>query len=229
MGLRKSGEYEVEAFSTFLELMAHHGAARLVLVDIPIGLPTGREGRACDREARKLLGRKRGTSVFPTPTRQTVRQAVQTPNDAAAVQKAEQRSAEKSVSKQTLAIVPKIAEVDKVMLDRDNDLPTQVREVHPEICFWALNEETAMASRKGKREGIDGRIRVLNKVEPRTGEIFEDGCAKFLRSQVARDDILDALAAAVTASMGLDHLQTLPADPPRDAKGLPMEMVFWKP
>lgn len=37
-------------------------------IDIPIGLPD-RGPRACDLHARKLLGRPRGTSVFPVPIR----------------------------------------------------------------------------------------------------------------------------------------------------------------
>lgn len=49
--------------------------------------------------------------------------------------------------------------------------------------------------------------------------------------KVARDDILDALAAAVTAKLGLGcpdnyQLRTLPECPPRDCKDLRMEMVY---
>ena len=49
---------------------------------------------------------------------------------------------------------------------------------------------------------------------------------------VAEGDILDALAAAVTARRGWpDQLQTLPEkkECQRDGKGLRMEMVFWEP
>ena len=75
VGLDNCDGYEVQVFKTFDELLAHYAEACLVLVDIPIGLPQGGEGRDCDPEARKLLGRPRGSSVFPTPTRQTVVQA----------------------------------------------------------------------------------------------------------------------------------------------------------
>ena len=54
----------------------------------------------------------------------------------------------------------------------------------------------------------------------------------FPRNRVAKDDILDALAAAVTgwlAGSGRGKLATLPSEPPKDAKGLPMEMVYWQP
>ncbi len=45
----------------------------------------------------------------------------------------------------------------------------------------------------------------------------------------ARDDILDALAAAVTARFGFNALKTLPEAPERDEEGLPMEMVHYDP
>lgn len=43
----------------------------IVAVDVPIGLLDAYKvgGRACDRAARKLLGRPRGSSVFPAPVR----------------------------------------------------------------------------------------------------------------------------------------------------------------
>ena len=81
VGLDNCEGYEVQVFKTFDELLDHYADARLVLVDIPIGLPQGGEGRDCDREARKLLGRPRGSSVFPTPTRPTVKQAAKSPGD----------------------------------------------------------------------------------------------------------------------------------------------------
>ena len=56
VGLDDGPGYEVKAFKTFPELLAHYREARLVLVDIPIGLPQGEEGRDCDPEARQLLG-----------------------------------------------------------------------------------------------------------------------------------------------------------------------------
>lgn len=40
------------------------------------------------------------------------------------------------------------------------------------------------------------------------------------------DDLLDALALAVTAGASPNELRTLPADPPEDHEGLPMQMVY---
>jgi predicted RNase H-like nuclease len=43
----------------------------IIAIDIPIGLLDAYEvgGRACDRVARKFLGKPRGNSIFPAPVR----------------------------------------------------------------------------------------------------------------------------------------------------------------
>src|SRR5271157_3482359 len=43
----------------------------IIAIDIPIGLLDAYEigGRACDRAARKFLGKPRGNSIFPAPVR----------------------------------------------------------------------------------------------------------------------------------------------------------------
>ena len=66
---------------------------------------------------------------------------------------------------------------------------------------------------------------VLSKHYRDTVNIYNKALNEFLRKEVAKDDIVDAMAAAVTACCP-DNLRTLPADPERDAKGLPMEMVY---
>ena len=218
------GGHEVEVFPDFGELLTHFGDAELVLVDIPIGLPEGPEGRDCDREARRLLGR-RGSSVLPTPTRETVERAAAAPSDffggASAV---ERRVAGKGLSRQAFAIAPKIAEVDQVMRTRGAGARPVVRETHPELCFLALNDGAPMAFGKKKRGGEAERLEALRRAEPQAEAIFAEACSRFLRKVVARDDVLDALAAAVIASSG--RLRTVPATPRTDGHGLPMEIVF---
>lgn len=231
VGLDNGDGYEVKAFRKFRELLDHYGEAKLVLVDIPIGLPQGEEGRDCDPEARQLLGRPRGSSVFPTPTRRTVTQAAESPGDYHGAAVTEHRFAEKCISTQSFAIAPKIAEVDTVLLDRGVSATPPVREVHPEVCFWALNNRQPMRFRKQKREGERERLRVLQGIEPLTQAIYDCATETYRRKQVARDDILDSLVAAVTAKLGIGcsdsyQLRTLPECPPNDCEGLPMEMVY---
>ena len=231
VGLDNCDGYEVRAFKTFDELLAHYAEARLVLVDIPIGLPQGGEGRDCDPEARQLLGWPRMSSVFPTPTRPTVLQAERSPGDRHRAAEIERQYAGKGINKQSFAIAPKIAEVDKVLRDRGASAAPPVREVHPEVCFCALHDGQPMRFRKKTREGRSERFRVLQEIKPYTQEIYDSAIDKYFRKEVARDDILDALAAAVTAKLGLGcpdnyQLRTLPECPPRDCNDLPMEMVY---
>ena len=225
VGLSRSGAYAYEKFAGFRELLEHYQDSKLVLVDIPIGLPHGPGGRNCDREARKRLG-TRGPTVFPTPTRQAVRQAARSPNDYKAAADVEQRITGKRITKQSFAICGKIAEVDEVVVTRAKGGRPVVREVHPELCFWALSGGQPMNSRKKTREGLEERLDVLRTVEPQTQAIFERARSKFQRRFVAADDIIDALAAAVIGYRSDGVLQTVPEFPPTDARGLPMEIVF---
>ncbi len=229
VGLDNCDGYEVRAFKTFCELLVHYGEARLVLADIPIGLlEGGPDERACEPRAREVL-RDRGRSVFPVPPRELVRKMVENKMNHACTNELSKSSRGKGIALQTYYIMDKIAEVDEVLSKRCREAPPWVREVHPEICFWALNRSNAMCHAKKTKggKGIKERIEVLKRCEPRTDNIYNCAFRKYRRKQVARDDILDALAAAVTAKLGWpDKLQTLPECPPTDSNGLPMEMVY---
>jgi len=102
----------------------------------------------------------------------------------------------------------------------------KIREIHPEVLFWALNGRRPMSQNKSRRAGFDERLQVLRRCFPRSDELVQEASSTFPRNMVARDDILDALAAAVTALVGNGHLSTIPEQPERDAFGLPMEMVY---
>ena len=154
VGFDGDGGYTYEVFATFGKLLECYADAKLILVDIPIGLPEGRGGRNADREARKKL-RPRGSSVFPTPTRRTALQAAVSREDYLAAVNVEFDLTGKKISKQAFAIAPKIAEVDKLMLARGKNAKSCVREVHPELCFWGLNGGNSLKSGKKKEPGGD--------------------------------------------------------------------------
>ena len=78
----------------------------LAAVDMPIGL-ADRGPRACDLAARKALSPKRGSSVFPTPCRQTL--SAKSYEDALSINR---RILGRGLTKQSWAIAPKIREVD---------------------------------------------------------------------------------------------------------------------
>lgn len=229
IGLDDGDDYEVKVFVEFHELVEYYSEACLILVDIPIGLPRpGPEPRNCDTEARKKLGSPRSSSVFRVP----IREVAYMVSEGISREEADRRSRSsnsKGIGAQAFNIMGKIAEVDKALVAREKSAFPSVREAHPEVCFWGLNRNSAMSVNKKKQGGIEERVSVLQCIEPRTQAIHESALSKYPRGEVARDDILDALATAVTAKLAFQDsykLKTLPESPPTDSKGLPMEMVY---
>ncbi len=184
-----------------------------IAIDIPIGL---REDgpRACDVEARRRLG-PRASSVFPAP----VRAALGAPSYAEACARSA-AACGKRLSRQAHAILWRIEAVDAAL--RAVPAP-HVREAHPELCFAEWNGGRPMAHAKRTAEGRAERLRL---VEGTFGDAFAPVRRRCVRAEVADDDILDAFATLWTAARVVaGESYTVPATPPRDACGLPMEMV----
>lgn len=192
--------------------------ASVILVDIPIGLPGEAASRDCDTEARKLLGR-RASSVFPAPCRA----ALEAESYEAACE-VNERYTGRRLSLQCWNIVPKIREVD-ALLRAPGRARLRLRESHPELCFAALNGGRPMSSGKKSEAGFEERLAVLSKRWRPAGLAVEQALAAYKRSDVGRDDVLDAMVLAVTASLPAGRRKSLPARPRRDEKGLRMEMV----
>ena len=83
-----------------------------------------------------------------------------------------------------------------------------------------------MLKRKSRHEGFCERMEVLCSFYPPTREVVDDAMGRFPRRDVKRDDILDALVAAVTASMERHGLASLPTIPENDSRGLPMQILY---
>lgn len=192
-----------------------------IFIDIPIGLlDHGGVARDCDIIARKALGSPRASSVFPAPAFPVL--------SAENFEDAKKRSfyaIGKMLSRQAFAIVPKVREVNNYLAANRNS-GVCVREVHPEICFWGLNERQAMKYPKKKPAGFEERLQVLSRFLPDIEAIVNGPLNSYARSVVARDDILDALVALLVASTSDDKLKTMPPTPNMDSRGLPMEMVY---
>lgn len=210
-------------FSTISELVTAFSTAKCILIDIPIGLPWADVPiRPCDSLARKLLGRPRRSSVFPVPTREAL-----AANGIEAAQKINRKIVGKSVSAQTWGISPKINEVDRLILNFHGKAHF-IREVHPEVCFWALADRKPMKYRKTTVEGRNERLHILQQYEPGVTALLEDALSRTLRKQVKADDILDASVAFVTADAIRGEMASLSDEPFHDPLGLPMEMIYLK-
>lgn len=164
----------------------------IVAVDVPIGLLDAYKvgGRACDRAARKLLGRPRGSSVFPAPVRPVL---TATSWEDACVRSRASAPDGKAITKQTYAILPKIREVDELLQTRP-DLREVVREVHPEVCFFEL-VGMPMTHRKASIPGRQERQCALARSFPKLHVIEKTGRDLGLPIE----DILDATVACWSA------------------------------
>lgn len=212
--------YRYGVASTLAALVKNHPAGTRIFVDIPIGLlEGGSKGRRCDTEARRLL-QKRRSSVFSAPVR-SVLSAV----DYEDAKERSTASAGKALSKQAFAIVPKIREVDS-LLRGSSKARTMVREVHPELCFWSLAGGKPMAHPKKTEEGFRERMKILADSWPGSEAAVAHAYLWSSSRGVARDDVVDAMVNAITASADPVALKTLPSQPERDPTGLPMEMVY---
>jgi predicted RNase H-like nuclease len=219
VNLAPAASWDIAVFPAFAALWKEHRGAALLLVDIPIGLKDGgSEERRCDQEARRLLGPRR-SSVFPAPCRP----AVYAPDYDAAIRENRRRTG-RSIFKATWNITPKIREVDEVLL-RDAAARRTIREVHPEVCFWAINGGAPLSHAKKTAAGFRERLELLKRAYPEAEAVISKASAVLPRRDAAPDDLLDALAAAVTALLGQTGLDVIPAAPEQDARGLPMEMV----
>jgi len=204
--------------------------AKSALIDIPIGLSDNAEKRVCDKCARKFIGKRR-SSVFKVPCRQAL-DAYKKYADPEAGKNAGKRENRKitggPLSLQTWAIASKIAEVDNFLQCQApmKNKKFKLRETHAEVCFRALSPcDADLEYNKKKSAGKEERRKILATHLPGARKI-ESEIKACLKSGIADDDILDAMVAAVTAKIG--RSETLPPNPPKDSRGLPMEMVFSK-
>ena len=211
---------EIHVHTTFKELLEHWSRADRIFVDIPIGLPyQEKPQRSCDQQARQWLG-PRASSVFSPPCR-----AAATATTIEAARELNLREMDRSLSAQAWGICRKIAEVDQTLQINPADR-SRVYEVHPEVCFWALANGTAMHHSKKTPAGRAERTKLLNAWEPKTQVLLQAVMTGYRRSEVQTDDVLDALVALVTARAESEALRATPNQPESDQNGLPMQMMY---
>lgn len=160
----------------------------LLAIDIPIGLPTS-QPRTCDRQARRLLGRPRASSVFPAPMRaalhaRSYREACDLNFEASG----------RKLSQQTFHLLPRLREVDALIwVDRQQ----RIVEAHPEVSFMMLaGADRGLMSGKKTTGGKLERLEILRPCFP---GIDLDRLLHETSRIAPLDDQLDALACLRTA------------------------------
>lgn len=217
VGISDDSDFSFGVLPEFSRVKLLLKSAERVLVDMPIGLPSAKTPtRTCETLARQRL-RHRRSSVFSVPARSVL----SAPTYQAANEE-NRRVLGVGLSRQSWAIVPKIAEVDAFLSQTRDE---RIHEMHPELAFWALNNKAPMEFNKRKEPGLTERLEVLDKHYPASLACFEKSREAFRKYEVANDDIVDAMVGAVTALNGR-RLKSLPIEPVADENGLMMKMVY---
>ncbi|MBX3732244.1 MAG: DUF429 domain-containing protein [Verrucomicrobiae bacterium] len=201
----------------FATVLAVTAGCAVVVVDIPIGLPADGQSRTCDERAKQELGAK-ASSVFYAPPRSLLTST--THKDFSDRHRGQFNG--DGISIQAFGLVEKLRELEVVMTPA---WQTRVREFHPELVWQRLAGRPL--PKKREREGREARWDLLRSLVAGREELT--AWRKRAGSALKEDDLLDAL-------VGLDlghRLATnparatcLPGNPPRDERGLRMEIWF---
>lgn len=171
-----------------------------IALDVPIGLPRRAGWRSCDQEARDRLGQRRAC-VFPVIDRELLGPTFQEAREVVLKRRQAEAGNHPIMTKQAIAIGPKIAEVDKLLASR-RDRQDWLTEVHPELSFLAIAKSlhsplAAGLPLKTRAAGYKARLQLIEGVMP--GGKHELAAVAWLRRDVGRDDPPDAYAALWSA------------------------------
>jgi predicted RNase H-like nuclease len=189
---------------TFGEVLDQRPSFAVIAVNAPIGFVDAAVvgGRACDREARALLGR-RGAAVHSAPRRASSARDILGTDHLDAISK---------------NLLPRYREVAEEMAPYRQ---RSVYEVHPELSFYQLNGDAPLRWSKKTEAGWNERRELLNKRIPGVERILS---AELPRVPYSR--LLDAAAFLWTARRIFAKAgQRVPAEPQWDDEGLRMEIV----
>ena len=213
------GEFRMEKFDSIEALVSVCPKFDAFLIDMVIGLRSNSDQIRPDKLARKEL-RNRASVVFPAPCRQAVYAETEEEQKRANI-----RIFGKSLSKQTINIIPKIRELDEYLY-RHTEYRNRILESHPELVFSRLNDSVVM-SRKKESIGFTQRANILKKYLPENHLSDLRQSAKEFKCNP--DDLLDAVCLAVTAALSAGGMcNTIPDNPQQDENGLYMKMTVPK-
>ena len=194
----ENNQLSIEFYESISKFIRANPNADEYLIDMAIGFPSCKGQKRPDKNARKILG-KRGVTVFSVPCRQVVelgdsKESVIQNKDY--LKKLNQEKLGVSLSQQTLAIIPKMAELDR-FLQENPEYKNKICESHPEVCFAKFNKDRAIEIKKSRSKGVSERIKVLE-------EHLELGALGDMKALTEKgnckaDDVLDAVCLAVTA------------------------------
>lgn len=195
-------------FGTFAEILDYRPSFDVIAIHCHLSFPEEDTagGRACDKQARKLLGWPRAGAIQSPPSRHYLRT-----RDLDA-------RAQKGLNPISARMLRRYAEVaDEMQPYRQR----QVFEVHPELSFYQLNDDRPMQYSKYTEDGVEERRRLVEARIPGIDVVLDAEVPG-----VTARHLLDASADMVTARrIAARAVDRLPEDPEWDEQGVRMELL----
>jgi predicted RNase H-like nuclease len=194
-----------QLLTPFSEVLDQRPTFSVIALNAPVGFldKAAPGGRTCDREARALLGPKRGSSIQSAPVRSSTDELEFLPEHLDAI---------------SLTLLPRYREV---AVDMAPFRQRSVYEVHSDMSFLELNEGQPLQWPKQTERGREERKELLEAKFP--------GVAKILSVDlpgVSLAHLLDVAAFVWTARRIFNRAAIrIPQDPEWDEQGLRMEIV----
>lgn len=197
---------EPRVIDSFTDVLDQRPSFAVTAVSAPIGYlqTTERGGRACDREARKLLGRRRGATVQSAPSWPQVDEGV--------------NGSVEGLNAVTRKLLPRYRELAAEMAPFRQ---RSVYEVHPELSFYQLNDDVPLLYPKNTQNGQDERKALLLRKIPGVERVFDTRLPRVPASHMLDVSALMWTARRIFARAGV----RIPQDPEWDESGLRMEIV----
>lgn len=215
----EDGGWMTSLYGTVEALWSAYGHARLLLIDMPIGLADGPQDRRCDALAREWLKPGRASSIFPAPAREVLGAL-----DYEEANRVQREVIGRGLSRQSWGLVRKIRELDELLL-RDPRAQEAFREAHPELVFAGLSGRP-MGHGKKTEAGCAERMSLIRRFYPSADRIVEETLARYPRRSAGRDDVIDALVLAVAARLCDGRPDELPETVDADRAGLRRTISF---
>ena len=196
---------EPQLISPFGEVLDQRPSYAVIALNAPVGYldHAAAGGRTCDREARALLGPKRGSSIQSAPVRSSTNELEFLPDHLDAI---------------SMTLLPRYREVAAEMAPFRQ---RTVYEVHSDMCFFELNDGEPMQWSKHSEKGEAERRDLLRVKFP--------GSDRILSSEipgVSLSHLIDVAAFVWTARRIFHRAAVrMPEDPEWDELGLRMEIV----
>jgi len=198
---------EPQLISPFGEVLDQRPTFAVIALNAPVGYLdiAAVGGRTCDREARALLGPKRGSSIQSAPVRSGTNELEFLPDHLDAI---------------SMTLLPRYREVAAEMAPFRQ---RTVYEVHSDMTFFELNEGQPLQYPKQTEKGIEERKALLEVKFPAVTRIL---AAEGELPGASVSHLLDVAAFVWTARRIFNRAAVrLPQDPEWDEQGLRMEIV----